>query len=204
MALLTTTEAALGLPGYTGANEDSKLSTLIDRAGELIARHCGYPPASAGGIPTIESTSYTLYLRGRGGSRLPLGLAPVTAIASIYDDPSLAYDSSTLLASTDYTYDGDTGEVWLLPTGSKGEWTEGYPRSIKATITAGYVTVPDAIKQAAVLLVRHWWNLRHVAGKMTAGGKNTSSSLRDEDLPASVRELLASFILPAAWMGMAT
>ncbi|WP_230685362.1 hypothetical protein, partial [Streptococcus pneumoniae] len=88
----------------------------------------GYPPASASATPTMESTSYTLYLTGTGGRDLYLPIRPTTAVASVYDDPDLDFTSSTyLVSSSDYAivWDPRRGSVLrLTSTATWGVWSD--------------------------------------------------------------------------------
>ena len=85
------------------STEDTLLGTIIGRVGVILASYCGYPPASATASPTMESATYTRYsgmgegIRvGEDGLSLHLEPWPVTAVASIYDDPEEVYGADTL------------------------------------------------------------------------------------------------------------
>lgn len=199
MALITTTEAKVYLPNITGSTEDTTLSTLISRAGAMLAAACGYPAASVGGTPSMESTSYTLRLDGPGGTRLRLPVGPVTAVSSVYDDPDLVFGASTLLASTDYELDSVVGALRLLPAGVHGTWSTG-EGVIKVTLTAGYVTVPEDLKHAAGLMVRHLFRGRREAGveSVSAGPSSVSPTTRGA-LPSEVRQAIQPFRLAYMW-----
>src|SRR3990167_7885513 len=138
MSLVTAAQVKVYLPGLAaaGTDEDTALATLITRAEAATARYCGYPPASDGATPTMASTSYTLYVRARvpesspswgdgpeGYRTLRLPVRPVTAVASVYSDIDESYPASTLVASTDYTRDGNTGELRLKTTAVLGSWS---------------------------------------------------------------------------------
>ena len=203
MALLTAAEAALAIPGLTGTGEDTKIETLITRAGRVFARYCGYPPASVGANPTMESASYTLY-NGLGGlvqvnpdgRHLRIMVWPVTAISAIYDDTAEAY--GTAVTSTLYSLvDGDQGLV-AYKTTAGAAWTDAGPyiRNIKIACTAGYSTVPDDLKQAAMMLVKHWWALRHVQGNQSVSQGQANRGRREETMPGQVKEILAPLRLP--------
>lgn len=198
MALISTTEAKQHLPALEGTGEDSLISTLIDRTGRVFARYCGYPPASVGGNPTMESATYTLYLDGSGCDTLRFPVWPVSSITSIYDDPTRGYSSTYLVPSTDYTVDGDEGLVVLATTGTWGAFSSA-KRAVKATFVAGYATVPDDLKLAACLYVRHLWDLRHTQGRASVVEGNATGSMREETIPAAVRELLAPYRLPSVY-----
>jgi hypothetical protein len=66
---------------------------------------------------------------------------------------------------------------------------------IKVVWVAGYATTPNAIKKAAIDLVVYWWNQRGTLGKaaLTSGGQSVTP--RDEQMPATVKETLAPYML---------
>lgn len=205
MALVTAAQARLALPGLTGTGEDTNIGTVIARVGAIFARWCGYPPASAGAVCTMESTSYTLYSGHAGhvdvleGRYLRLRVWPVTAISAIYDDPNEAYGTA-VTASLYEIVDGNEGLVRYTIAGG-GAWSEpsdAFTRAIKVSCTAGFSTVPADLEHAAVMMTKHLWNLRHTAGKSNVNAGQSSAQVRDEEIPAAVREVLGRFRLPGA------
>lgn len=200
MALITAAQARLALPALTGTTEDATLSTLIDAIGAAFARHCGYPEASVGGNPTMESATYTLYLTGDGSRRLDLPVQPAISITSIEDDDTLDFDGSTyLVTSSDYSLVKGQ-HVLLTSTSAHGTWntTEG---GIKVVYAAGYLTVPNDLALAARYAVKNWYDLRGTQGKSSSSMGETSESFRDEALlPPAVRALLAPYRLGRAYL----
>lgn len=197
MALISASEAKLYIPGLSGTDEDSKLTTLITRVGILIAVYLGYPPASETTSPTLEQTTYTEYYTGPGGLVLPLGIRPVTSITSIYEDPERVYGASTLVASTNYELDGRRGEVILKSSATHGSWNRGGYRAIKATFVAGWATAPEDVKEVAIEEVRVRWNRRYVKGIQTAsGGAKNVTPVKDFELLEESKLALAHRRLP--------
>lgn len=199
MALITPAEARYQIPGLTGTAENALLTDLIAVAGAMMARWCGYPPATVGAAPTMESTAYTRYLDGPGGTDLHLDVSPVTAIASIYDSSDRRYAAADLVASTDYTLtDPDHGLVALDYDATHGVWSTG-ERAIKATWTAGFSTVPHDLQHACRLTVRHIYDLRQVQGRTSQSVAGVSVGLVEADaLPAEARRILAPYRLARA------
>ena len=206
MALVTAAEVRAQLPELASATgEDTNLGVLIDGVGEAFARFCGYLPATVSATPTMESTSYVLYLTGDGGRDVRPTMQPVTAVSSIYDDASLDFTSSTyLVASSDYAlvYDIHRGSVIrLTSTATLGQWstTEG---AIKVACTAGYASIPAGLKQIAIMAVRNWLDLRRRRGKTSESNDAGSVSYSDEDfLPPHVRTALARYQLSSTAVG---
>lgn len=197
MALITTSEAKELLPNLTGTAEDTLLTTLIATASRAIAYELGYPETTAGGQPTLETATYTEYLDGPGGRDLILSNWPIQSITSIYDSSDRRYGADELVASTDYTViDGRHGLVVLDWDSQHGTWSTGR-RAIKVTYVAGWATVPDPIKHAAKMLVRHLYGLRTTQGLANQEG----SSFREAQLmPKEVKELISKYRLPTCWV----
>lgn len=200
MALITTAEAKQQIPGLTGSGDDTLLAELISVAGGVIGTYLGYPPSSVGATPTAESTSYTRYYDGPGGRELVVDVYPLTAVASIYDDPNRDYTSSYLVSSSDYAIvDSEIGLIDLTSTSTHGAWSTRR-RAVKATFTAGYTTVPDWLQHACRLTVRHLWDLRQAQGKVTQGiAGGSATTYRDaSDMPTEARMMLAPHRLSRA------
>ena len=173
MALITAAEARAQLPGLTGTGDDTAIDVMIGRVDRVFARWCGYPAASAGGNASMEDASYVLY-NGPGGlvtvldsRRIQLGVWPVTAVTSIYDDTTEAYGAA-VTASYYAIINGDAGIIEYTLTSGQAwrDTTAGH--NLKVTATCGWVTIPDDLKQAVMMMVRHWRDLRHVQTKTSA------------------------------------
>ena len=204
MALTSAANVAAMAPNLTAS--EAVLSSLITRAGVALARHCGYPAASPGAAPSLESTTYTLFsggdqVRRKSGRVLVVEPYPVTSITSIHDDPDEEYGSSDLIAASDYVQRGDEGEVIVLKLDAiHGGWSTT-DRAIKIVFVAGYSSVPADIETAAIEYVLHLLNLRDRRGVnnvSTPDGLNTS--YRDETIPAHVAQLLAPYVLPSGYI----
>ena len=125
---LTTASNVADLSGGSVTASEPAMADLISQAGIMIARYCGYPAATAGGAPTMESATYTHYsgtsqVVRRSGRDLVLEPYPVTAITSIYDDPDEEYTAAELVASSDYVRRGLHGEKIRLKS-EIGRWVE--------------------------------------------------------------------------------
>lgn len=209
MALMTAATLRDAIPELSGTSEDTKLDTLIARCDALFARYCGIPAATATGAPTLESASYTLYLTGSGGRVLRLPLRAVTAIASIYDDPTLDFtDATYLVSSGDYAlrYDPHRGQyVQLLSTATHGAWSDGAGQ-IRISLTSGYSSgaAPGDILEAVRIGVRNWWTARKNHGRTTSGGDQSATYTEPEDrhlLNDEVKTILGPYRLPEALFG---
>lgn len=206
MALITAAQARAFIPTLRGTADDATLETLITRVGAAIAGALHYPRPGAGTDATVESTSYTLLsgdtaaeiVVSEDGRELYLPVRPVTAVTSVHDDPDQGYGASYLVSSSDYTIDAVRGVVRLKPTAAHGAFSRE-PYAIKVVCTAGFVTIPEPIKQAAILTIRHWQDQRKTGTAERRSGGQGSVELEPVALPRQATDLLAEFVLPHRW-----
>lgn len=191
MALVTADEAKVALRAIGGTGDDTALDNAIARADQMMAAWCGFPMTTTG-IRTLESASYVLEVDGDGTRDLYLPIRPVTAVASVYDDTQWTWSSDDLVASSDYALDTYKGRIRLTETASHGVFAEG-DGNVKVTCTAGFSTVPEAIKQACILMVRHIWRLQADQGVENRSEGGGSATYRSEDIPDGVKRLLSPF-----------
>lgn len=197
MALITAAEARTQIPSLTGTGEDTLLDTLIAGCGAAFARRCGYPPASVGASPTMESAAYVLDVDGAGGRDLTLPVWPATAITSIYDDTALDFGATTLVASGDYALLRGS-IVRLTSTATHGAWSRG-EGCVRISFTAGYATAPADLKRLVAQGVRHWFDMRATQGKENVSQNGHSVTYADGDfLPPWIVTALGAFTLPGA------
>ena len=154
-SLVTVAECKALIPELTGTAMDTVIESLAAQVSTLIARHCGYPAASAGAAPTMDSASYVRYYDGPGGRDLDLEVYPVTAVASVYDDADRTWGASTLIDSANYTL--IDGRRLLLASGYSFSTAKG---AIKVSFTAGDATPDDGLKRIAIMAVREAWAAR--------------------------------------------
>jgi len=96
-------------------------------------------------------TSYTEYHDGDGSNVVRLDQRPITAITSIYADPSRLFEAATLIPSTDIISDTKgqrLGFVELLTY----KFTKGL-KSTRVIYSAGYSTVPTDLSMAVKQIV---------------------------------------------------
>lgn len=202
MALITAAEARAYLPGNSGTVDDTLLATLISRAEQQLAAHCGFPPL-AGAAPTLEQRSLVFYLDGPDildVRTVLLPIRPVVSITSIYDDPNNGYGSSYEVASSEWALDKATGRIRLL-TSSTHAWSRA-PEAIKVAGVFGLTTgsIDEFVKDAIGTFVAHKFQLRHTQGRQTATTQGRTDSYRDEVIPPHVRQIIAPLRMPEAGM----
>lgn len=200
MAVLDAATVREYLPSLTGTGEDTALDSLIARFGALAAQYLGYQPASVGGNPTVEDTTYTLYLDGDGSKYLQLPITPVVSVTSLHVDIDRKYGSDRLVDSGDYELFGDEGLVLLKVDSTQGEWDRG-KRTVKAVVVAGFTTIPMPIKHACAMQVAFWWQARAHLGKTSVSQGGGSSSVATLKLLPEVRQALEPYRLPSSLLG---
>lgn len=146
---------------------DTQLTTYLRVATNLLERCLGRDPGK------FLSQSITETLDGKGSEKLQLRNWPVTAISSV--KRVLSDGSTETVASTDYRYEQNTGELELIgdsddyyynwPSGNpfvgrrvfpRPRFAEGF-RNVQVTYTGGYTpaTMPPALQWAAIEVAAH-------------------------------------------------
>lgn len=200
MAIMTAAQARVYIRGLTGTGEDSTLDTLIARADSLMASHIGIPAAIAGGDPTIEDTTHTLYLTGDGSDELRLDFYPIQSVTTVHDSSDRTYPAADLVPSGDYTLFGDEGLIRMDDDGGTGSWSSTR-RAIKVVAVIGWSTIPDAMLHAAGLQVAHWYNARDHIGRTSISQGGGSIAVQGLQLLPEVKEALRPYRLASQWMG---
>lgn len=179
MAILTYAQFIAVYPS-TGASQ-ALIEALIAVAQAELERYCGR---------LFESASRTEYFTPNGLPSLVLSNTPITAVASI-----VATDASGTEATVDsdtYRWDANTGIVEFISShNTRAEsvasgdrqfrtfaWTNNWGRqfkSVTATYTGGYATIPADIQQ----LTRDMVDAMIANG---AGGAGTNFSVTSETL----------------------
>lgn len=205
MAIVTAAEVA----ARTGLDQSGTdyTNTWIPAASALAAVYCGYLPATVDGQASMEQTTYTVYTDDgtdqaevdlEDARKLHLGTWPVTSITSIHEDEEWGFGASTEVSSSDWVLRGSRGEiVTLKPTNTHGTWSRTYG-ALKVVFVAGWSdgNAPDQLKQAVSELAAHLQSLKHRRGHSARTQQQVVTSYRTEDIPSSVREMLALFRLP--------
>jgi len=180
--------------------EDTVLTLIIAKVGAVFARYCGYPPATVGASPTMESATYTHYSR-RGilpvlrlsGQTIRVPVVPVVSITSVHDDPDMDYDSGDLVVDgTDFESDLESGEFIMRPDGTAGAWSDSVA-AIKVVYVAGFATVPDDLKHVAILQTIHEFRGIQRAGLEGITQLSSTVRLSPRGLLDDVRAVLDDF-----------
>lgn len=161
--LLTQSEAheAIG-------DNSADVTNLILRVSAALTRACNVR-ASAATPPTLRSEPVRDTFRLKCWTdRLVLSRRPVTTMTSVVED-------DTTLSPADYELDAASGVLHRLSGDVYARWLA---RKIVVSYTAGWVTVPDELKLAAMKL----------AGVFYSEGQRVDPSIKREITP-DVREV---------------
>lgn len=141
MAYCTTEEVkAYADINTTDTSKDTLIDSLITACSSFIDEYCG---------KAFGKSNMTEYFGDVPTTRLILTKYPVDTkkTIQIWDSWDRTYESTDLVPSTDYHVDADNGIIKL------DYEVGGSPGSVKVTYSAGFLTIPGAIKQACIELV---------------------------------------------------
>lgn len=196
MPVITAARVRTLMPDISGTGEDTTIEAMIDAADAQIAQWLGMARPSSGTY-TLGSAAYVLREPdlhvAHDGRRVLLRVHNVTAWTSLYSDPLRVFGADTLVSSDDYETDALMCAFDLLPSATALTLER---RGVKASITAGWSTLPDDLEQAVAMHVRHLFTLRRQQGQSSTSEGGVSVSLRDETIPAAVAQMLAPYRIP--------
>jgi hypothetical protein len=150
-SLLTLAELR-GAAGVTDGSKDASLTTLGGYVAAVITKACRV--AVAGALPPtlrLETVSETIrrhhhrhHGHGSPGHALILARRPVVDITAVTEN-------DTLLTADQYEVEAAAGLLYRLSGSCRIAWCAG---TIVAEYSAGYDTVPDDLKYAAIKFVQ--------------------------------------------------
>lgn len=196
MPVITAARVRTLMPDITGTGEDATIEAMIDSADAQIAQWLGMARPSSGTY-TLASTAYVLREPdlhvAHDGRRVLLRVHNVTAWTSLYSDPLRVFGADTLVSASDYETDALMCAFDLLPSATALTLER---RGVKASVTAGWSTLPDDLEQAVAMHVRHLFTLRRHQGFSSVSEGGVAISVRDETIPAAVAQMLAPYRIP--------
>ena len=161
-------------PGTTG--DDAQLQRL------LTAVSVGIQAWLNRSLPTA---TYSETKNGNGRAAIMVMNYPVTAVASVTID-GVAIPTRTSVTASGYSFDSDM--IYL----------DGYTfnrgnQNVALTYTAGYVTIPLDLEQAAIELMAMRYKERDRIGhaSLSVGGETTAFITKD--MPDSVKTVLMNY-----------
>lgn len=179
---LISLETAKAACGITGTDEDSAMQLYIDRASDVIARHCNRVFARE----TVEEQ----FRVDRQRTELLLARYPIASVASIVED-------GDTLSASDFEVDKSNGILSRLYRDHPCWWPIS---KTVVTYSAGYALadVPGALRQACVQLVKAYYigadrDPLVRSESVTPISSASYFSGDDAHLPPEVRDLLKPF-----------
>lgn len=160
-------------------SEDARIEFFINQASDAIERYCNRK---------FVSQTFTEIYDGRNYDRLLVNQYPISSITSIYVDPSWVFDSTSLIAATEYQ----------IANESEIRYKSIFPRgigNIKITYVAGYAAIPSALEGACLQLVDYLYQQRsdRRAG-ISQKSKNQENVSFIIDMPPVIKTLLEPFV----------
>ena len=201
MSLVTVSTLREYLPEIASNTEiDTELGNLLDRVEKGIAHYLGFPLLDSALSPTLESSTYILYVDSpmeTDSLTLQLPVTPVTAIASIYSDSGREYSEATLIDSSNYELNKSLGRVSLLPPNIPRAFSTG-TKSNKVTCTAGFTagTLPGDLEHAICVYASQLHRNKQTQGKNTINTRAGSVQLSAKNMPVEVKEFLYPYRAP--------
>lgn len=154
---------------------DELIEDIIDSISVLFESYCDRQ------FLTRERTEY---YDGKGSKFLFPTYSPITSVSGVWDDSDWAWDTSSLVASTDYMIKNNTTIV--LKDSTFGD----YDQNVKIIYTAGYATVPEDVRLACIEEVTRTYKNRKgvdVLAKTAADGSVTRYA--KDLMPSTIRVL---------------
>ena len=139
----------------TSSDHDTVLGVYISAARDFAEKYTGL--AIAAQTVTFARRSFA--------STMPLPIAPVASISSVsYQD---ADNATQTLAGASYVLSGANTLRPVLSLSEGQSWPSLYnaPEAVTVTAVVGYSAVPDALKQAILLMVGHWFDNRETVSE---------------------------------------
>ena len=149
LTLLTVAERRAAVD-VTDNSKDAELLTLEARVAAMITAACGVVPGGTA-TPTLrlETLTETLRLSGCARSELILSRMPIVSVTSLTE-----IDTALEVDGTDFEIEKNTGVLRRLSSDVVSTWSVG---KIVIVYTAGWTTVPDDLKLAAVKFMQAEW-----------------------------------------------
>lgn len=192
MALVTADVLREYLPEVSGTGADTELNNLIARVESALARWLGFPSPDNSNTPTLDVTTYTIYVDSPDYddvSRLPLPLKPIVTITSVHADAEREYPADSEITSSEYELDKQRGIIILKPNVA----TEGFVRAYrgnKVVGTFGFTAYHKDIIHAICVYASQLQRAKSSQGKKSATTRQTTTSYLPNTIPEEVKEIL--------------
>lgn len=138
-AFFTTLAAVKEYADITGSTQDAIITNLIARVTRVMQDRMGRR--------VLEGT-WTEIHDGIARPGIIVRERPITSVTSIHESPDQTWDSSTLIAASDYIVDGRLGRIKL----KADVFLPGF-QNVRVIYLGGYATVPAALEHVAIRMV---------------------------------------------------
>lgn len=174
----------------TDTDDDIKLTRFIAAASQMIVNKVGVVSGSPVVSEWHDGGTARIVLRNQGP------IVSVTSVlesygSTVYTLTQVDLDTPAIGNAYSYSVDLDEGLLVRRASGVAIPFTNGV-RNIHVTYVAGYSTVPEDIKQATLVLVKHLWDTQRGPRQ----GVNAAPDGFGYSFPNRVLEILAPYIVP--------
>jgi len=192
MALVSADVLREYLPEISGTAVDTELNNLIQRVESVIARWLGFPSPDGSNTPTLDVSTYTLYVDEPDFddiSRLLLPLKPIVSITSVHADVDREYSADTEITSSEYELDKLRGIIILKPNVSTVGFVKSY-RGNKVVGTFGFTSFHRDMVHAICVFASQLQRAKSSQGKKSATTRQTTTTYLPNTIPEEVKEIL--------------
>lgn len=172
--------------GITSANQDTEIDTLIPKVSQLIKSYCRRSFTDYAADAKVESFN-------GGTDKYYLKEYPLLTMLSVEYSTDYGQNYNALEEYVDFVADIEDSSIISLAT-------NGFPRAINGyniTYTAGYDTVPEDLKLAAMDLVTYYRkNDASVHNNRTPGGGGSVQLeyIMNTNFPAHIKRVLDLYV----------
>ncbi|MEO0166754.1 MAG: head-tail connector protein [candidate division WOR-3 bacterium] len=166
-------------------SHDSLLEELINRATLVIESLCNrkFKNLNSNG----ELQTVTEYHDG-GTSSIRLKYYPVSEIVAVYEDPGREFGADTLLDSSEYTVDEESGILKF----DAGNFIRGN-KTIKVVYKGGYTTSPYDLEQVCIELAGILFKSTDTLGTSSKSFADGSAAFYENRLSLISREVIERY-----------
>ncbi len=176
--------------GIVGSDLDAVITQLISAASAYFDKSTKRK---------LESATYTEDYSGTGDRVLSLRHYPVTALTSISVSADRTFPASSLIPAGDYVLDKEAGLVTQVSSSTieifrtNPVWSTGR-YNIRVVYTAGYTTVPEDLKEAAIVWAS-WKLAKRGAVGLTSEtiGSHSRSFNQGSKLPVEIAQTIKAY-----------
>jgi hypothetical protein len=172
--------------GISSTNQDSEIDLLIPKISELIKTYCRRTFIDYYDEPLVEKTS-------GGFEKLLLKEAPIVQVLSVEKSTDYGKTYVTLTEFSDWVLDTEDNSVVSLSVQGFEKLINGY----QVSYFAGYETVPEDLKLAALDLVTYYRKNDgsvHNNKSPGAGGSVQLEYIMNTNFPAHIKRVLDQYV----------